>query len=72
MAHGYGAYGQRAREDAVLSVNEDLVVLKELIEAGKVAPVIDRTHPLSETPEAIAYVEEGHARGKAVITVNSK
>ena len=48
---------------------EDLVVLKELMEAGKVTPVIDRTYPLSETPEAIRYVEEGHARGKVVITV---
>src|SRR5918994_7529902 len=49
--------------------HEDLVVLKELIEAGKVAPVIDRTYPLSEVPEAIRYLEEGHARGKVVITV---
>ena len=48
---------------------EDLQVLKELIEAGKVTPVIDRTYPLSEVPEAIRYLEEGHARGKIVITV---
>ncbi len=48
---------------------EDLVVLKALIEAGKVKPVIDRTYPLSETPEAIRYLEAGHARGKVVITV---
>ena len=48
---------------------EDLIVLKELIEAGKVRPVIDRTYPLSETAEAIRYLEEGHARGKVVITV---
>jgi NADPH:quinone reductase-like Zn-dependent oxidoreductase len=47
----------------------DLVVLTELIEAGKVAPVIDRTYPLSEAPEAIRYLETGHARGKVVITV---
>src|SRR5436309_6663658 len=48
---------------------EDLVVLKELIEAGKVTPVIDSTYPLSEVPEAIRHLEEGHTRGKVVITV---
>jgi NADPH:quinone reductase-like Zn-dependent oxidoreductase len=48
---------------------DDLIALKELIEAGKVTPVIDRTYPLSETPEAIRYLEGGHARGKVVITV---
>ena len=48
---------------------EDLVVLKELIESGKVTPVIDRTYPLSEVPEAIRYLEEGHARGEVVITI---
>jgi NADPH:quinone reductase-like Zn-dependent oxidoreductase len=46
-----------------------LVVLKELIEAGKITPVIDRTFPLSEVPEAIRYLESGKARGKVVITV---
>ena len=49
--------------------NADLVVLKDLIEAGKVRPVIDRTYPLSATAEAIRYLEEGHARGKVVITM---
>jgi NADPH:quinone reductase-like Zn-dependent oxidoreductase len=48
---------------------EDLEFLKQLIEAGKVSPVIDRTYSLSETPEAIRYIESGHARGKVVITV---
>ncbi|TLZ83664.1 MAG: zinc-binding dehydrogenase, partial [Methanobacteriota archaeon] len=48
---------------------EDLILLKELLEAGKVTPVIDRTYPLTETPAAIRYLEEGHARGKVVITV---
>jgi NADPH:quinone reductase-like Zn-dependent oxidoreductase len=49
--------------------HQDLLVLKELIEAGKVTPVIDRTYPLSEAPQAIRYLEQGHARGKVVITV---
>jgi NADPH:quinone reductase-like Zn-dependent oxidoreductase len=49
--------------------HEDMLVLKELIESGNVTPVIDRTYPLSEVPEAIRYLEEGHARGKVVITV---
>jgi NADPH:quinone reductase-like Zn-dependent oxidoreductase len=48
---------------------EDMIVLKELIEAGKITPVIDRTYPLTEAPEAIRYLEQGHARGKVVITV---
>ncbi|MGH2473503.1 MAG: NAD(P)-dependent alcohol dehydrogenase [Candidatus Limnocylindria bacterium] len=48
---------------------EDLLVLKELIEAGKVRPVIDRTYPLAETAEAIRYLETGHARAKVVIIV---
>jgi len=48
---------------------KDLVVLKELLEAGKVTPVIDRTYPLSEVPKAIRYLEEGHAKGKVVIIV---
>jgi NADPH:quinone reductase-like Zn-dependent oxidoreductase len=48
---------------------EDMTVLKELIESGNVTPVIDRTYPLAEVPEAIRYLEEGHARGKVVITI---
>jgi NADPH:quinone reductase-like Zn-dependent oxidoreductase len=49
--------------------HEDLLVLKELTESGKITPVIDRTYPLSEVPEAMRYLEAGHARGKVVITV---
>ena len=48
--------------------SKDLTVLRDLIESGKIAPVIDRTYPLSETPAAIRYVQEGRARGKVVIT----
>ena len=48
---------------------EDLTVMHELMEAGKVTPVIDRRYRLSEVPEAIRYLEEGHARGKVVITL---
>ena len=48
---------------------EDLLYVKELIEAGKVTPVVDRTYPLAETPEAMRYLEQEHARGKVVITL---
>ena len=48
---------------------QDLVALGELVKAGKLTPVIDRTYPMSELPEAIAYLEQGHARGKVVISV---
>lgn len=51
---------------------EDLVVLKELIEAKKVMPVIDKRYSFSEIPEAIRYIEEGHARGKVVITLENE
>jgi NADPH:quinone reductase-like Zn-dependent oxidoreductase len=48
---------------------EDLEELRELLEAGKLTPVVDRTFPLSEVPEAIRYLRDGRARGKVVITV---
>jgi NADPH:quinone reductase-like Zn-dependent oxidoreductase len=47
----------------------DLLIIKDLLEAGKIISVIDRCYPLSETAEAIRYLETGHARGKVVITV---
>lgn len=48
----------------------DLVTLRDLLEAGRIVPLIDRTYPLHETPDAIRYVEAGHARGKVVITLS--
>ena len=48
---------------------EDLVAMKDLLEAGKVVPVIDRRYPLSEAAEALGYLGEGHAQGKVVITL---
>jgi NADPH:quinone reductase-like Zn-dependent oxidoreductase len=49
--------------------SQDLLSLKELIEAGKVTPVVDRRYKLSEAAEAIRYLEQGHARGKVVVTM---
>ena len=51
------------------SNKDDLAVLRELMETGKVTPVIDKRYSLSETPQAIRYLEEGHVRGKLVINV---
>jgi len=48
--------------------NQDLNYLKELLEGGKVQPVIDRCYSLREVPKALRYLEKGHARGKIVIT----
>jgi NADPH:quinone reductase-like Zn-dependent oxidoreductase len=48
---------------------KDLAILKELLEAGRIVPVIDKRYPLSETAEALRYLGEGHARGKVVITM---
>jgi len=47
----------------------DLTTLKELLEAGKVVPVIDGSYPLSETADAFRYVEDVHPRGKVVVTM---
>ena len=60
---------QQGRPFISMPNQEDLATLKGLTEAGEVTPVIDRNYPLSETPEAMGYVGEGHARGKVVITV---
>jgi NADPH:quinone reductase-like Zn-dependent oxidoreductase len=61
-----------SQELGILGAKEnaaDLSVLRELLEAGKVTPAIDRSYPLSEAAAAIRYFQEGHARGKVVITV---
>ena len=54
---------------SVKPIQEDLVIMKELLEAGKVIPVIDRQYAFDEVAEAIRYYGEGHARGKVVITL---
>ena len=51
---------------------EDLVLLKDLLAAGKIVPVIDRRYPFSDTAEAVRYLEEGHAKGKVVITMKHR
>jgi NADPH:quinone reductase-like Zn-dependent oxidoreductase len=50
---------------------QDLLTLRDLIEAGKLTPVIGRTYPLREAPQAIRYLEQGHAQGKVVLTVSN-
>ena len=63
--------GRKQVRSFIASVNhKDLVFIKELLEVGKVVPVIERCYPLGETAEAIRYLVEGHARGKVVITVD--
>ncbi len=63
---------QRLRPLASKQNREDLLVLKELIEGGKVTPVIGSTYPLSEVPDAIRQLGEGHGRGKIVISVEAR
>ncbi|MCJ7735477.1 MAG: NAD(P)-dependent alcohol dehydrogenase, partial [Anaerolineales bacterium] len=61
--------GKKMGNLAAKSNKQDLSFMKELLEAGKVVPVIDRRYPLSEVAEALGYLGEGHAQGKVVITV---
>ncbi len=61
--------GKQIRSLSGKPSQSDLVAVAELIEAGKVVPVIDRQYALPEVPDAIRYLEQGHARGKVVITV---
>lgn len=60
---------QQGRPFISKPTHEDMIVLKELVESGRMKPVIDRTYELSETPEALGYVGEGHVRGKVVIVI---
>jgi NADPH:quinone reductase-like Zn-dependent oxidoreductase len=61
--------GKKVKNYTAKSNQKDLVFMKELIEAGKVVPVVDRSYPLSEVAEAVRYYGERHAKGKVVITV---
>jgi NADPH:quinone reductase-like Zn-dependent oxidoreductase len=70
MAPLVSRIGRRKMRFFIANINQkDLVFLKELLEAGKIVPVIDRRYPLSGAAEALRYLEEGHAQGKIVITV---
>jgi NADPH:quinone reductase-like Zn-dependent oxidoreductase len=52
--------------------SRDLLILGDLLQSGKIVPVIDRRYPLSETAEALRYLEQGHAQGKVIITVENR
>ncbi len=62
---------QQGRPFVSTSNPEDLAALKELAEAGKITPILDRTYPLNDAPDAVAHVGEGHAQGKTIITVDN-
>ena len=61
--------GQRLGRFLVSMNHADLVVLKDLIEAGRLTPVLDRTYPLIDAAQAMDHVGQGHAQGKTAITV---
>jgi len=67
VANGFAR--QRLRVLGFVQERADLLAVTRLIEAGQLAPVLDRTYPLASAAEGVRYVETGHARGKAVITV---
>jgi NADPH:quinone reductase-like Zn-dependent oxidoreductase len=60
---------QRLRPLPSKQNREELLAVTELIEGGKLTPIVDRTYPLADTAEGLSYVEQGHARGKVVVTV---
>ena len=61
--------GKKMRGVSAKTNRKDLLLMKELIESGKITPVIDKRFPFSEAADAFRYLGEGHARGKIVITV---
>ena len=61
---------QRLRPLPSKQKREELLAVTELIEGGKLTPIVDRTYPLADTAEGLSYVEQGHARGKVVVTVS--
>ncbi len=63
VSQRFSVFGAKLRKD-------DLIILSQLMQAGTVTPVIDRVYRLTEVPEAVRYLEQGHARGKVVITVS--
>jgi NADPH:quinone reductase-like Zn-dependent oxidoreductase len=72
LGPGISMTGSKKMGNVLARPNQkDLTFLKELLEAGKVVPVIDRRYPLREVPEALRYLEEGHAKGKVVITIGA-
>jgi NADPH:quinone reductase-like Zn-dependent oxidoreductase len=60
---------QRLRPLPSKQRREELLAVTELIEGGKLTPIVDRTYPLADTAEGLSYVEQGHARGKVVVNV---
>jgi NADPH:quinone reductase-like Zn-dependent oxidoreductase len=64
--------GKKKLGSMIVKPNKDLDFIKELIEAGKVKPVLDKQYPLEKAAEAFQYYGEGHARGKVVITMGHK
>ena len=61
--------GQKMRPVISKEDGKDLETLRQMVEAGQVTPIVDRTFSLSEAPDAIRYLEEGHPAGKVVVTV---